>query len=148
MQALVRTRKGYAEQLRNLFAYERAIAGVITSFRSVPGFESSKTSQNFRVIFLRYYIISAIPIAGDFSKRVFVIKRRTVSVRNAAYGTEIWPQYRKLGFSARPTLPSEGKDYLYEKGAGSKIHGEPLSPVMIREKRDSIDAQTTPAIHR
>lgn len=56
MQALVRTRKGYAEQLRNLFAYERAIAGVITSFRSVPGFESSKTSQNFRVIFLRYHI--------------------------------------------------------------------------------------------
>lgn len=139
VQALVRTRKGYAEQLRNLFAYERAIAGVITSFRSVPGFESSKTSRNFPVIFLRYYIISAIPIsAGDFSKRVFVIKQRTVSVQNAAYGTEICPQYRKLGFSARPTLPPEGKDYLYEKGAGSKIHGEPGLSLPLWYARNAI----------
>lgn len=44
VQALVRTRKGYAEQLRNLFAHERApLHGVITLFRFiVPAFQSSR----------------------------------------------------------------------------------------------------------
>lgn len=143
MQALVRTRKGYAEQLRNLFAYERAIAGVITSFRSVRILKNiSKFPRNFPPIL---HHISYSDRWRFFETR---LRNKAKNRLGAKRGIRA-PKYARsiVNLVSVRALPSR-KDYLYEKGAGSKIHGEPLSPVMIREKRDSIDAQTTPAIHR